>query len=99
LLIAGLLLAAADGLDLGTDPGPPQDESVGGFDASVQSVRERPLPRTLDEALDAFLADDVLLDGFDSALVQRLVDGRRAEAAAYGRHVTQWERDRYLDDA
>jgi glutamine synthetase len=98
LLVAGLLLAAADGLDVRADPGPPQDESVGGFDASLESVRERPLPRTLDEALDAFLTDDVLLDGFDSALVQRLIDGRRAEAAAYGRHVTQWERDRYLDD-
>jgi hypothetical protein len=31
--------------------------------------------------------------------VQRLVDGRRAETAAYGRHVTAWERARYLDDA
>jgi glutamine synthetase len=99
LLVAGLLLAAEDGLEAGADPGRPQDESVGGFDAAQDSVRERPLPRTLDEALDAFLADDVLQDGFDTALVQRLVDGRRAEAAAYRRHVTQWERDRYLDDA
>jgi glutamine synthetase len=99
LLIAGLLLAAADGLEARLDPGPPEDQSVGGFDASRDSVRERLLPRTLDEALDAFLADDVLQDGFDGALVQRLVDGRRAEAASYGRHITVWERDRYLDEA
>jgi glutamine synthetase len=99
LLVAGLLLAGADGLEANIDPGLPHDESVGGFDAATDSVRERRLPRTLDEALDAFLADDVLQDGFDIGLVQRLIDGRRAEAASYGRHVTTWERDRYLDDA
>jgi glutamine synthetase len=96
LLVAGLLLAGADGLESNLDPGPPQDESLGGFEGAATTVRARILPRTLDEALDAFLADDVLLDGFDGVLVQRLVDGRRAEAAAYGRHVTSWERERYL---
>jgi glutamine synthetase len=99
LLIAGLLLAAADGLDQRPDPGPPQDESLGGFDVVTNSMVERLLPRTLDEALDAFLADDVLVDGFDTNLVQHLVDGRRAEAAEYGRQVTPWEIDQYLYSA
>ncbi len=98
LLVVGLLLAGIDGLEGELDPGPAEDETVGGFDA-VSSVRHRPLPRTLDDALGALLADDILVDGFDGGLVQRLVDGRRAEAAEYGRHVTTWGRLRYLDDA
>jgi glutamine synthetase len=98
LLIAGLLIAAAEGLEAGLDPGPPQDESLGGF-ATVVKSRYRPLPRTLDEALDAFLADEALMDAFDGALVGRLVDGRRAEAEEYRSHVTSWEIRQYLDDA
>ena len=96
LLFAGLLLAGADGLASRTDPGPAEDESSGGFDPHVAETRYRPLPRTLDDALDQLLADDVLLDGIDPMVVGRLVDGRRAEAEAYRRHVTQWERSRYL---
>ena len=49
--------------------------------------------------LDALLADDVLIDAFDSRLLSRLVDGRRAEADSYRAQVTPWEVDRYLDEA
>jgi glutamine synthetase len=62
-------------------------------------MRFEPLPRDLDDALDALLADDVLVDAFDRQLLSRLVDGRRAEAAAYRTHVTSWEVERYLDEA
>jgi len=96
LLLAGLLLAEADGLASRHDPGPAEDESTGGYDAHVAETRYRPLPRTLDEALDQLLADDLLMDGLDPLVIERLVDGRRAEAEAYRRHVTSWERDRYL---
>ena len=96
LLIAGLLLAGADGLESGDDPGPAEDESAGGYEAHVAETRYRPLPRSLDEALDKLLADDVLMDGLDPLVIERLVDGRRAEIEAYRRHVTSWERDRYL---
>jgi glutamine synthetase len=99
LLTAGLLLAGADGIDESAELGPAQDESIGGFDASRDSVRYEPLPRTLDDALDALMADDVIVDGFDDALLNRLVDGRRAEATAYRQHVTTWEVDRYIDGA
>ena len=96
LLLAGLLLTGADGVEAGSDPGPAEDESTGGFDAHVTETRYRPLPRSLDEALDQLLGDDVLMDGLDALVIERLVDGRRAESEAYRRHVTAWERDRYL---
>jgi glutamine synthetase len=57
----------------------------------------RALPRDLDGALDALMADDVLVDAFDSRLLSRLVDGRRAEADEFRTQVTRWEVDRYLD--
>lgn len=99
LLIAGLLLAAASGVEEERELVPPQDESIGGFDATGDSVRYEPLPRTLDDALDALIADDVIVDGLDDGLLRRLVDGRRAEASAYREHVTTWEIERYLDEA
>jgi len=98
LLVAGLLAAEADGLANALDPGPPLEEAVDSFEpAGTERVRYDPLPRSLDEALDAVLADDVFADTFDHRLLTHLVDGRRAEAEAYRAHVSPWELDRYLD--
>jgi glutamine synthetase len=100
LLLAGLLAAGCHGIDEGLELVPPLEEDLEGFDpAATDSVRFEPLPRNLDDALDAFMADDVLVDAFDHALVSRLVDGRRAEIEEYGGVVTSWERDRYLDES
>lgn len=100
LLVGGLLAAADHGITAGLDPGAPYEEDIGGFDpATSASMPARGLPRDLDSALDALLADDVLVDAFDSRLLSRLVDGRRAEADAFRAQVTSWEVDHYLDEA
>jgi glutamine synthetase len=100
LLVAGMLVAGADGLANGLDPGPPLEEVVDSYDpAEAHAIRYRPLPRSLDEALDALLEDDAFVDAFDHRLLANLVDGRRGEAEAYRGHVTRWELQRYLDDA
>ena len=100
LLVGGLLAAADHGISAGLDPGAPFEEDIGGFDpATSTSMPVRGLPRDLDGALDALLADDVLVDAFDSRLLSRLVDGRRAEAEAFRTQVTSWEVDHYLDEA
>jgi glutamine synthetase len=100
LLVAGLLVAAADGLANSLDPGPPLEEVVDSYDpAQTHAVRYKPLPRNLDGALDALLADDVFVDAFDHRLLANLVDGRRREIEEYRSHVTPWELDRYLDEA
>jgi glutamine synthetase len=99
LLIAGVLVAVGDGLANQLSPGPPLEEVVDSYDpAETHAVRYQPLPRSLDEALDALLADDVFVDAFDHRLLANLVDGRRGEAEAYRAHVTSWELDRYLDE-
>jgi glutamine synthetase len=100
LLIGGLLAAAANGMTDGLDPGAPFEEDIGGFDpVTASAMQVRPLPRDLDGALDALMADDVLVDAFDSRLLSRLVDGRRGEAEDFRAQVTPWEVDHYLDEA
>ncbi|MBV8951501.1 MAG: glutamine synthetase [Actinobacteria bacterium] len=99
LLLAGLFAAAADGLDRKLPLPSPTEEAVGGFDPVISEVRFAPLPRSLDEALDALVSDDVLLDAFDGELLNRFVDARRAEAEDFRAYVTGWERDHYLDEA
>jgi len=99
LLIAGLIAAGVDGIDQDRELPGRAEEVAGGYDPVGTELRVEPLPRTLDDALDALLADDVIVDAFDDQLLARLVDGRRAEAQAYGALVTDWERARYLDGA
>ena len=77
----------------------PSGETSVGFDPLGGKRRLTALPRDLDEALDALLADDVIVDAFADQLLGRLTDGRRAEAAIYRSLVTDWERSRYLDTA
>ena len=99
LLIAGLLVAGADGMETDLELPPPEEEDFYGWDpAAYDKARFVPLPRDLDAALDALMADDVLVDAFDGALLSRLVDGRRAEIAEYRSRVTPWELERYFDE-
>jgi glutamine synthetase len=97
LLVAALIATGAAGIEDDLDLAPPSEESTAGFDPASDSQRFAPLPRTLDDALDAFALDDVLADAFDARLVQVLLDGRRAETEAFRAHVTTWERDWYRD--
>ena len=97
LLVAGLVATGAAGVEENLALAPPNEESTAGFDPSSDSQRFAPLPRTLDDALDAFALDDVLADAFDPRLIQVLLDGRRAETEAFRAHVTTWERDWYRD--
>ena len=99
LLLTGLLAAALDGLDRDLELPSPAEETSGGYDPAIAEQRLEPLPWTLDDALDALVADDVVVDAFDSQALGRLVDGRRAEAQSYRQLVTEWECERYLDDA
>jgi glutamine synthetase len=99
LLFTGLLAAGLDGMDRGLDLPSPAEESARGYDPAASELLLEPLPRNLDDALDALVADDVLVDSFDDQLLARLIDGRRAEAETYRGLVTNWERERYLDEA
>jgi glutamine synthetase len=98
LLMAGLIAAGAAGIEAALDLEAPNDELAGAFDPGA-AIRFDPLPRNLDEALDALLTDDVLLDAFDPVLIKILESGRRAELEEFRSRVTNWEHERYLDES
>jgi glutamine synthetase len=98
LLLAGLVATGAAGVGAELDLGAPNDEVAGGYERAA-AIRFAPLPRNLDEALDALTADDVLLDAFDPVLISILESGRRAELEQFRSCVTGWELERYLDEA
>lgn len=54
------------------------------------------LPRTLEEAIDAFEADPFTKDVFGEKGWQSFIDYKRGEWDDYCTAVTDWERDRYL---
>jgi glutamine synthetase len=97
LLVAALLVAGTDGIEQRLElPLPSEENELGGYEPGFDKIRFDPLPRDLDDALDALVGDDVLVDAFDGRLLTRLVDGRRAEASDYRSRVTDWELDRAL---
>lgn len=54
------------------------------------------LPRTLEDAVDAFEADPFTKEVFGAAGWQAFIDYKRAEWEDYCTAVTDWERERYL---
>ncbi|GAA2069558.1 type III glutamate--ammonia ligase [Aeromicrobium halocynthiae] len=54
------------------------------------------LPRTLEEAIDAFEADPFTQEVCGKELWSSFIDLKRDEWASYATAVTDWERDRYL---
>jgi glutamine synthetase len=98
LFVAGLIIAGRDGIDRDLELDAANDELPGSFDPGG-AVRFDPLPRNLDEALDALGSDDTLIDALDPVLVDILTTGRRAELEEYRASVTGWELDRYLREA
>lgn len=100
LLLAALLVAGADGIESGTVlPSASEEDPEGHLDAITRTTVFDPLPRDLDEALDAVVGDDVFADAFDSRLLRRLVDGRRAESAEYRSRVSAWELEQPVEAA
>jgi glutamine synthetase len=93
LVIAATMFAGADGLRRRLDPGPPlegdtyqlPDEEQGG-----------PLPATLDAALDALEADELIAGSMGPELVETFVTMKRFECERYRQHVSEWDRDEYI---
>lgn len=83
LLQGGILLAGIDGIRRGLRPPPPR--------APGEDSSGRPLPTSLDRALDALQDDAVLVDGLGRELVRTFVALKRNEAERERRHVGEWD--------
>jgi len=88
---AACLAGGISGIERGLAAPPPVSGDV------YKSEGLRPLPRTLDQALDLFeqsvVARDYLGDGF----VDHYVAMRRWDVEKHRRAVTEWERRRYFE--
>ena len=54
------------------------------------------LPVTLSEALDEFEKSDLVRDALGEHIFEHFLAAKRGEWDDYIRHVSPWERDRYL---
>lgn len=98
LFLTALVAAGIDGLDRQLDPGAPVEGDIGHMSiADVQRMGGRFLPRTAADALDAIESDATIMDALGPVCGPELLRVKRHELARYDTHVSDWERDVYLE--
>ncbi|MBV9337919.1 MAG: type III glutamate--ammonia ligase [Solirubrobacterales bacterium] len=94
---AMVLAAGLEAIDEGADPGPPIDlDMYVQPDDKLRALGVQQLPRTLQEAIDAFEASDLARGVFGEDLHRAYVDFKRAEWEDFHNTVSDWEWNRYL---
>ncbi|MFL5760222.1 MAG: glutamine synthetase family protein [Thermomicrobiales bacterium] len=92
LALGAIIVAGLDGLEKKLDPGPPLDIDPGLVPESEREGRGlRPLPRSLDEALDNLQQDKLLMAAMGETLAQAFISVRRSEAATYRDQPEEFE--------
>ena len=95
--IAMMIAAGLEGIRDKVDPGEPHRENL--YYKSDEQRAEagvKWLPRTLDEAVEAFAEDPLGRAVFGDVMFDAWIEFKRAEWLSYLNHVSDWERDRYL---
>jgi glutamine synthetase len=91
------LAAGLEAIDEGADPGPPIDlDMYVQPDAKLNELGVKLLPRTLQEAIDAFEASELAKEVFGKDLHRAYIDFKRAEWEDFHNTVCDWEWNRYL---
>jgi glutamine synthetase len=94
LSLAGVVMAALDGIKHDMDPGQPNNTNA---EADIRVPREQRIPIHLLEAIEAFSADPLMKETFPPALYNAFLELRRDEWARYCAQISQWETDYYLE--
>ncbi len=98
LAFTAMLAAGMDGIINELPLDDPVEENLYHFTDEDLRRRNIPmLPGTLGEAIEEFKQDQVLRDALGEHTSERLIEAQEAEWNAFRLHVTQWERDRYLE--
>jgi glutamine synthetase len=98
LATAAILAAGLDGVERKLDPGKPINENL--YEWSPEKLKRagvKVLPQNLAEALDEFEKDKVLRTALGENLSEEFLSLKRMEWVEYSRHVSDWERDRYVE--
>jgi glutamine synthetase len=92
-----VLAAGLEGIRERLDPGEPHRENMyTKSPAELDALGIKLLPRTLEEAVDAFEADPLTKEVFGASLHESWIAFKREEWSSYHNHVSDWERARYL---
>jgi len=98
LATAAILAAGMDGVRRQLDPGPANNTNL--YEEAPAALAARGiqvLPQTLTEAIDALEADEIVKDGLGPELAAEFIQLKRMEWTEYARHVSDWERQRYVE--
>jgi glutamine synthetase len=101
LAFAAMLAAGLDGVEKKLKP-PAHVNNVDVYHLTPEEVAARGipiLPGSLAEALEALSKDEVLKGALGPSLYQAFVRAKTAEWDDYRIHVTDWELERYLENA
>jgi glutamine synthetase len=89
LYMASQIIAGLDGIARKLDPGPSAD--------TPYETPAEPLPKTLNEALDALRQSACFRAGFGDAFVDYFIAIKEAEIARFQAEVTEWEQREYFE--
>ena len=94
---AMMLAAGLEAIEAGADPGPPIDlDMYTQSEEQIAALGVKTLPRTLQEAIDAFEADPMTLEVLGADLHAAYMEFKRAEWDDFHNTVSEWEWRRYL---
>jgi glutamine synthetase len=98
LAFAVMLAAGLDGIENDLPLPEPVEENLYHFTDDDLRRRNIPtLPTTLGEAIDEMERDEVVRRALGDHVFERLMEAQRIEWNAFRKHVSGWERDRYLE--
>lgn len=98
LATAAILAAGMDGVKRKLDPGKPVNDNL--YQWSPEQIAAQGiglLPQNLAQALDALERDEVVRGALGTELAAEFLQLKRMEWVEYSRHVSDWERERYVD--
>lgn len=98
LTFAAMLACGLDGIERDLPLPEPVEENL--YQLTEEDLLRRNvgiLPATLGEAVAVMQQDGVVRAALGEHVVRHLVEAQKQEWDAFRRHVSQWERDRYLE--
>src|SRR5215213_1751148 len=98
LTFAVMLACGLDGIERDLPLPEPVEENL--YHLTEEDLARRnvgTLPATLGEAVEAMQQDPVVRAALGEHIYTHLVDAQKQEWDAFRQHVSQWERDRYLE--
>jgi glutamine synthetase len=98
LALAAMLKTGLDGIRNQLVLGEPADEAADLLQGDGAELAD-PLPSTLGEALEELNWDPVVRDALGQPIFERFLNAKEQEWEAFGRHISTWELNRYLEGA